>query len=70
MTHDRTYKKAEHTDDCGDTFLFDVIDAGGLVFEDSMDAWWRMSREPSVGGGRPRVFFSLKGGEGQFEMAT
>ena len=23
----------------GDTYLFDVIDAGGLVFEDSLEAW-------------------------------
>lgn len=37
VTHDRTYKPAEHTDDCGDTYLFDVIDAGGLVFEDSLE---------------------------------
>jgi len=37
VTHDRTYKPAEHTDDCGDTYLFDVIDAGGLVFDDSLE---------------------------------
>ncbi|CAJ1392704.1 unnamed protein product [Effrenium voratum] len=36
VTHDRTYKQATHTDDCGDTFLFDVIDTGGLVFEDNL----------------------------------
>ena len=39
VTHDRTYKQATHTDDCGDTFLFDVIDTGGLVFEDNLDTW-------------------------------
>lgn len=33
VTHDRTYQQAEHTDDCGDTYLFDVIDSGGLVFD-------------------------------------
>ncbi|CAK9114339.1 unnamed protein product [Durusdinium trenchii] len=37
VTHDRTYKQAEHTDDCGDTYLFDVVDAGGMVFEDSLE---------------------------------
>jgi len=37
VTHDRTYKPAEHTDDCGNTYLFDTIDAGGLVFEDSLE---------------------------------
>eukprot|EP00440_Ansanella_granifera_P029080 gb/GFBE01031587.1/.p1 GENE.gb/GFBE01031587.1/~~gb/GFBE01031587.1/.p1 ORF type:complete len:866 (+),score=210.91 gb/GFBE01031587.1/:1-2598(+) len=33
-TRDRTYKSAEHTDDCGDTFMFDVVDTGGLIFAD------------------------------------
>lgn len=34
VTRDRTYKPAEHTDDRGDTYLFDVVDTGGLIFYD------------------------------------
>ena len=30
----------------GDTYLFDVIDAGGLVFEDSLEAWLSAERGP------------------------
>lgn len=36
-TRDRTYREAEHTDDCGDTFLFEVIDTGGMIFSDDLD---------------------------------
>mmetsp|Transcript_16292 Transcript_16292/g.43111 ORF Transcript_16292/g.43111 Transcript_16292/m.43111 type:complete len:787 (-) Transcript_16292:130-2490(-) len=32
VTRDRTYKDAEHTDDEGNTFMFEVIDTGGLMF--------------------------------------
>ena len=28
----------------GNTYLFDTIDAGGLVFEDSLDPWHRFGR--------------------------
>jgi len=34
VTRDRTYKIAEHTDDEGDTYMFEVIDTGGLIFYD------------------------------------
>lgn len=34
VTRDRTYKEAEHTDDEGHTYMFEVIDTGGLVFAD------------------------------------
>jgi len=38
VTRDRTYKLGEHTDDFGDTFLFEVIDTGGLIFHDDPEA--------------------------------
>lgn len=35
----------------GDTFMFDVIDAGGLVFEDSLDTWARVEPATTMGNG-------------------
>jgi len=37
VTRDRTYKPGEHTDDCGDSFMFEVIDTGGLIFHDDLE---------------------------------
>eukprot|EP00442_Polarella_glacialis_P001621 CAMPEP_0115120136 /NCGR_PEP_ID=MMETSP0227-20121206/45505_1 /TAXON_ID=89957 /ORGANISM="Polarella glacialis, Strain CCMP 1383" /LENGTH=945 /DNA_ID=CAMNT_0002521735 /DNA_START=139 /DNA_END=2976 /DNA_ORIENTATION=- len=36
-TRDRTYRSGTHTDDCGDTYMFDMIDTGGLIFHDDAD---------------------------------
>jgi len=36
VTRDRAYKQGEHTDDCGDTYMFEMVDTGGLVFYDNL----------------------------------
>jgi GTP-binding protein len=37
VTRDRTYKYGQHTDDCGDTYMFEVVDTGGLIFFDDLE---------------------------------
>eukprot|EP00929_Paragymnodinium_shiwhaense_P033808 TRINITY_DN184_c1_g1_i1.p1 TRINITY_DN184_c1_g1~~TRINITY_DN184_c1_g1_i1.p1 ORF type:complete len:947 (-),score=256.25 TRINITY_DN184_c1_g1_i1:346-3129(-) len=37
VTRDRQYRPATHTDDFGDTYLFDVVDTGGMIFEDDLE---------------------------------
>jgi len=37
VTRDRTYKYGQHTDDKGDTYMFEVIDTGGLIFYDDLE---------------------------------
>lgn len=36
-TRDRVYKHAQHTDDCGDTYMFEVVDTGGLIFVEDLE---------------------------------